>query len=206
MIPFLLTLGLDLACTCRPPSPFAHFDNVDALRSATQRGEIEAALEEARRLDGGVRMLLGGDAVDAFDMSVGFLLASVDVEDLGEGLAAVGRACGDCHRARGPKGAPPSDPPLSHAQAEDRLWTSLGSGHSESAREAVLFLRERAPTEALRDEALQVGSTCSQEEIESLYGRLVASCGACHASEASFPRSEPARGEARPSREARKGI
>ena len=98
-------MGLWLAAWlgCAEPEPVAldrgHFDAYPALVAAVTAADVAGVRREARLLaaDPTTEASDGGAAVGA---AVGFLLVA-EADELGDGLAAVERACAACHAARG---------------------------------------------------------------------------------------------------------
>ncbi|MFH1469670.1 MAG: hypothetical protein ABIO70_35115 [Pseudomonadota bacterium] len=138
--PLLLTL---LACRC--PSggtPTAgHYEAVGELRDAVYRGDAGALLTAARAMDGGDAAARGDAGAEGrLHGALGFLLVAEDAEERGEGLAAVARACGDCHRAAGVRAADgaPSRGPCPQAAATEAAWWALVGGEGTAQDEARL--------------------------------------------------------------------
>lgn len=130
-----------------------------------------------------------------------------DLDEAGVLLGRIADACGDCHLDHGgPRFAevvaPAGHETLQgrmrrHAWAEERLWEGL-VGPSEDAWHAgamVLcenpFTPERMPSALDRPELIELAQRLHEDGVEALvserrtdraevYGRLIATCAACH--------------------------
>jgi mono/diheme cytochrome c family protein len=101
-----------------PPASVAHFRGFPRLVAAAEGGDVSAVRREARDLrddevaDDPLAEGLGG--------ALGFLQVA-DADELTEGVAAVARACGACHEAKGV--AAPATPPSPAEEAmRGLLW------------------------------------------------------------------------------------
>ena len=139
---FLLLVALG-ACQCPPPGSLTggHFVAAGELRDAVYRGDAGALATAAQAMDGG-RAAEHGDAAagERLHGALGFLQVSEDTVERGEGLAAVARACGDCHRQAGvrvPVRAA-AEAGCPQAAAAEALWWKLLAGEGSERDEAAL--------------------------------------------------------------------
>jgi cytochrome c553 len=190
----LLLVMLALACRCPRQRVYAqgHFEAAGPLRHAVITGDIESAEILATRLDGGVTAArvgaAGADAEARLHAAAGFLVAARDIEEAGEGLAAVAASCGACHQAESVELSLPDQPPehqlgLGHVRIADALWWSLVAGEPSAAAPALATLRggmivAEPPERAVL--AGQVQRAAMGGEPEEALAALLGRCAGCH--------------------------
>ncbi len=203
--PLLLALLVE-ACACPRTSPgeLGHFDAAGPLRDAVFQGEQAEVARLATALEGGPSTEGGGveaeRAVLAVHGAAGFLMASQDLVDAGEGLAAMARACGDCH-AVSVDGAPgaatlarramdDASMDRQHARIADGLWWSLVGHDPDTAGRALVracagpIVPPEGPGGDLAAGILQqaVGAEGGElERAEIVFAAVAGRCAACHA-------------------------
>ncbi len=186
----LLTFAVACGCPRPDPGPELHYADFGALRHAVVVGDVQGAAELVRTLDGGDHVRHVSETARKAELDVhsaaGFLMAAADIEDSAEGLAAMARACGDCHRSEGVRwGGSSSGSPETHGLRFEVALRALESGDLARVEpalrglHAVPFPDGAAGVEALRVElrALEGGDT---EQLERVVGLVYARCAACH--------------------------
>jgi mono/diheme cytochrome c family protein len=194
-IPLLLLA----ACRCgagrsEGGAPPGHFEAAPSLLRAVEAGDLPAAAEAARRLDGGPPTEDAGPAesgaLEDLHAAAGFLVASADVEEAGDGLARVAEACGACHgiagvAASGGPAVPDGRAPL-HARAAEALWWAVVSGDPARGREVAALLATDPPRsrsgvgEAAPRVETAARAAAAGGSPADLLAVLVGACPACH--------------------------
>lgn len=118
----LVAAALLAGCRCapEPAAPAAdHYRAFPALVDAAARGDLAAARDVARDVDG------DSDADDATAVAaaIGFVADAEDVAEVADAVAAAAAACGACHAERG-VAALEARPPWAHADAA--RWATWG--------------------------------------------------------------------------------
>jgi len=186
------------ACRCgadggTAPSP-GHFEDSPSLVRAVEAGDLPAAAEAARRLDGGAAAEQAGPegqrALEDLHAAAGFLVAAADAGEAGDGLARVAEACGACHAAEGvgpPAGpaVPAGSAPL-HPRAAEALGWAVASGDPARGREVATRLAADPPgaREGSGDASVRVEAAARAAAAGGPPGDLLAvlagACTACH--------------------------
>lgn len=186
------------ACRCTPgqppgrAQPVGHFDDASTLLRAVEAGDLVAATEAARRLDGGPLVEgasgVAGHALEDLHAAVGFLVSGTDAAEAGVGLARVAEACGSCHVAEGVmfQGAESTG----HAGIAESLWWGIVGGEPAFERDAAARLavdppraRQRAGSEeAAQAVAEAARATALAGSTVDLFAVLVGACSTCHGS------------------------
>ncbi len=198
----LFSLSL-AACRCPAPAQLAHYESAGAMRHALYAGDLGTVADAASRLDGGPRATVAGpmggeEAELALHAAAGFLMAGADEIEAAEGVAAVARACGACHRAAGvvlPVASVslevgPGGLLAEHPRVADALWWSLVAADTGAAQAGLAGLEAEpimppgstggAPAGELWRQVREAqGEPLDRAELA--YARLSAGCASCHA-------------------------
>ncbi|WP_236520009.1 hypothetical protein [Sandaracinus amylolyticus] len=187
------------------------FESIDVARSALQRGDLAATRTIASTIafrmpiDLPPPVRVHGDAVPRRALA---LSAAEDLDTASAAFAQLVGTCGACHEAAGatwawqetpiPEGEDLEPRMQRHAWANERMWEALLTRDPERFDRAASVLAEaplsgdiapdeerpaglREIEERLRDAARDVASATTMDERVTIYGRIVATCGACHA-------------------------
>ncbi len=202
---FAFALSFLFACRCPAPSPgtAGHYEAAGPLRHALYEGDLVSLRHLATELDGGPDLARVGSVGERAELALhgaaGFLVAAADGQEAGEGLAAVGRSCGDCHRAAGvvvPVVSTGLDELASgqwvqqHSRVADVLWWALVAADSELAERAVALLKVEPIVgqgqaggamagDIMRAAGLAEGGGLDQ--AQAAFAVLAGSCAPCHA-------------------------
>lgn len=185
------------ACGCpRPsPGPQPHYAGFGALTHAVVQGDRAAIASTAQQLDGGdpVRTVSARGRQAELDLhsAAGFLMVILYDSEAGDGLAAMARACGECHQAEG-VGTIGSSAGTSetHGVRFDAALGALESGDPARVEPALagigaLPFPEAGPEVAVRVQALrgQLGEIEGQgpDRLEAVVGVVYGECAGCHA-------------------------
>lgn len=127
-------------------------------------------------------------------------MVAADPLEAGEGVAAIGRACGDCHTRVGPSPIGSAgmalralgDQPMHqrHNRVADTLWWSLVGPEPSTAEAALelvaaaLIVAPASPGSPLAAEIQQAAMQARGgplDRAQEVYGVMMASCAECHA-------------------------
>jgi len=187
---------LAAACSCPRPTvaPEPHYAGFGELTHAVVQGDLPAVAQRAQGLDGGdaVRAVspTGRQAELDLHSAAGFLMVAMDSAEAGEGLAAVARACGECHAAQGiafsgsSGGAPETHGARFDASLRALVWP--GPARFEAALdgiEAVPF-PDGGPGVSVRAQELRQGLLKldgePQDRLEGVVALAYGECAGCH--------------------------
>ncbi len=192
VLPLLL-----LACECRlqPLAPADHYPGMGALKHAVYEADLEQVRRLAIQLEGGEVVRDAGaegrEAEGDLHAAVGLLVICVDAVEAGEGLAAIGRACGRCHRAEQvqvlatARLPDPDDLSTQHSELAETSWWALVAADASGAQ-AALELAAAQPILEGSELAGQLRAVARGAEeplagAEALLATQAGSCAACHA-------------------------
>jgi cytochrome c553 len=187
------------ACSCPRPShgPQAHYAGFGALTHAVVQGDRATIAERAQGLDGGDPVLTvsarGQRAELDLHSAAGFLMVAMDGVEAGEGLAAVARACGECHAAEGvahigsSAGTPEThgvrfDAALRALERGGQVWEEAALAGIEEVPfpEAGPLVAERVRTLRAQLEEIDGQGT---DRLEAVVGVAYGECAGCHGPE-----------------------
>jgi len=183
-----------------------------AMRDAVARASLDDARREGKvlaelRIEGGIEPSWRKH-LDAMNAAAQTVADAKDLTGASVGLAAVARACGDCHASLGGPGPVVGDPPgegsgvgirmARHQWAAARLWDGLAVP-SEDAWKAGARVLTDAPLEpdtltpgkspapaigglasAVHDLGRRARAVETAVDRGAVFGELMATCGACH--------------------------
>ncbi len=191
-----------------------HFDKALQLHDAVMRGHLDAARVEAATLAHDSPTVAMPPGAEAFQGRVTQLAQGAatakTLEDAAHATALILGTCGQCHRAMNVRAAVPITPEpvvgglvghmLMHQRGTDALVEGLVGPSNASWEEGVRMLAgqsfdladapRRLRTQMTRAEAQLaelVGRAAQADRTrdrEAEYGRMLATCGACHGSAA----------------------